>query len=229
MSDRILVMREGRQMAIFDHHEATQERVLSAAMGQSGDIFPEGDGIDRAAAAEAIAAIDRLVAGGTLVERTTRERRDSASHPARAVPRGHPPRRDRRVAPLLRLADSELFRPAQREPAHDRSGDHARRRGRAGAGRADPQHRPVGLLDGRPDGLRGRHAADPVPGHAALGGAVARHGDRSGTGLDQRSDRRLRRCSRHHRHPRYAGALPGRAGRVLRRTDRSPRPICRTG
>jgi rhamnose transport system ATP-binding protein len=69
MSDRILVMREGRQMAIFDHHEATQERVLSAAMGQSGDIIPEGDGIDREAAAEAIAAIDRLVAGGPLVER----------------------------------------------------------------------------------------------------------------------------------------------------------------
>ena len=34
MSDRILVMREGRQMAIFDHDEATQERVLAAAMGQ---------------------------------------------------------------------------------------------------------------------------------------------------------------------------------------------------
>jgi rhamnose transport system ATP-binding protein len=69
MSDRILVMREGRQMAIFDHHEATQERVLSAAMGQPGDIIPEGDGIDRGAAANAIAAIDLLVAGGSLVER----------------------------------------------------------------------------------------------------------------------------------------------------------------
>jgi rhamnose transport system ATP-binding protein len=34
MSDRILVMREGRQMAIFDRAEATQEKVLSAAMGQ---------------------------------------------------------------------------------------------------------------------------------------------------------------------------------------------------
>ena len=34
-SDRILVMREGRQMAIFDHDEATAERVLAAAMGQS--------------------------------------------------------------------------------------------------------------------------------------------------------------------------------------------------
>src|SRR5687768_7588693 len=68
MSDRILVMREGRQMAIFDHHEASQERVLSAAMWQSGDIVPEGDGIDRAAGAEAIAAIDRLVTGGSLIE-----------------------------------------------------------------------------------------------------------------------------------------------------------------
>ncbi len=69
MSDRILVMREGRQMAIFDHHEASQERVLAAAMGQSGDVFPEGDGIDRAAGAEAIAALDRLISGGNLAER----------------------------------------------------------------------------------------------------------------------------------------------------------------
>jgi len=69
MSDRILVMREGRQMAIFDHDEASQQRVLAAAMGQPGDIIPEGDGIDRAAAAEALAAIDRLVSGGPLVER----------------------------------------------------------------------------------------------------------------------------------------------------------------
>jgi rhamnose transport system ATP-binding protein len=68
MSDRILVMREGRQMAIFDHQEASQERVLTAAMGQSSDGLTEGDGIDREAAAEAIAAIDRLVAGGELVE-----------------------------------------------------------------------------------------------------------------------------------------------------------------
>jgi rhamnose transport system ATP-binding protein len=34
MSDRILVMREGRQMGIFSRAEATQERVLAAAMGQ---------------------------------------------------------------------------------------------------------------------------------------------------------------------------------------------------
>ncbi len=35
MSDRVLVMREGRQMGIFSRQEATQERVLAAAMGQS--------------------------------------------------------------------------------------------------------------------------------------------------------------------------------------------------
>ncbi len=35
MSDRILVMREGRQMGIFDHAEATQELIMAAAMGQN--------------------------------------------------------------------------------------------------------------------------------------------------------------------------------------------------
>jgi rhamnose transport system ATP-binding protein len=34
MSDRVLVMREGRQMGIFDRKDATQERVMTAAMGQ---------------------------------------------------------------------------------------------------------------------------------------------------------------------------------------------------
>jgi rhamnose transport system ATP-binding protein len=36
MSDRILVMREGRQMGIFDREEATQEIILTAAMGRRG-------------------------------------------------------------------------------------------------------------------------------------------------------------------------------------------------
>jgi rhamnose transport system ATP-binding protein len=35
MSDRILVMREGRQMGIFGREEATQENVMTAAMGQN--------------------------------------------------------------------------------------------------------------------------------------------------------------------------------------------------
>ncbi len=34
MSDRVLVMREGRQMAIFDRSEATEQSVMAAAMGQ---------------------------------------------------------------------------------------------------------------------------------------------------------------------------------------------------
>jgi rhamnose transport system ATP-binding protein len=44
MSDRILVMREGRQMGIFTHEEATQERVMTAAMGQSR-IAPETEAV----------------------------------------------------------------------------------------------------------------------------------------------------------------------------------------
>jgi len=35
MSDRILVMREGKQMGIFDGDEATQEIVMTAAMGRN--------------------------------------------------------------------------------------------------------------------------------------------------------------------------------------------------
>jgi rhamnose transport system ATP-binding protein len=35
MSDRILVMREGRQMGIFSREEANQETVMTAAMGQA--------------------------------------------------------------------------------------------------------------------------------------------------------------------------------------------------
>jgi rhamnose transport system ATP-binding protein len=35
ISDRVLVMREGRQMGIFERDEATQESVMTAAMGQA--------------------------------------------------------------------------------------------------------------------------------------------------------------------------------------------------
>ena len=65
MSDRVLVMREGRQMAVFDHREATQERVLSAAMGQPGDLFSD-DEIDQQAAAEARRVMDSLIASDSL-------------------------------------------------------------------------------------------------------------------------------------------------------------------
>jgi rhamnose transport system ATP-binding protein len=35
MSDRVLVMREGRQMAVVDGAAASQERILALAMGQA--------------------------------------------------------------------------------------------------------------------------------------------------------------------------------------------------
>jgi rhamnose transport system ATP-binding protein len=41
MSDRILVMREGRQMGIFDREKASQEIILAAAMGQDGGATEE--------------------------------------------------------------------------------------------------------------------------------------------------------------------------------------------
>ena len=41
MSDRILVMREGHQMAILDQAEANQERVLAHAMGQAPELEEE--------------------------------------------------------------------------------------------------------------------------------------------------------------------------------------------
>jgi len=45
MSDRVLVMREGRQMAILDRAEVTEERVMAAAMGQATpDLSPSSAG-----------------------------------------------------------------------------------------------------------------------------------------------------------------------------------------
>jgi rhamnose transport system ATP-binding protein len=42
MSDRILVMREGKQMGIFAREEATQETILTAAMGQNSSVMEAG-------------------------------------------------------------------------------------------------------------------------------------------------------------------------------------------
>ena len=39
MADRILVMREGRQMGILDADGATQEAVMSLATGQSSSAL----------------------------------------------------------------------------------------------------------------------------------------------------------------------------------------------
>jgi rhamnose transport system ATP-binding protein len=61
MSDRILVMREGRQMGIISHAEATQETVLAAAMGQAASVVAEEAGLDTRAGAAASAALDALI------------------------------------------------------------------------------------------------------------------------------------------------------------------------
>ena len=63
MSDRVLVMREGRQMAILDQREATQERVLAAAMGQSEEGLTAN--LDPAAA-QAMAVMDAVISGESL-------------------------------------------------------------------------------------------------------------------------------------------------------------------
>jgi rhamnose transport system ATP-binding protein len=42
LSDRVLVMREGRQMVILDRAEADQESVMTAAMGQRSADLPNG-------------------------------------------------------------------------------------------------------------------------------------------------------------------------------------------
>jgi rhamnose transport system ATP-binding protein len=115
MSDRILVMREGRQMAIFDHADATQERVLSAAMGQSGDLFPDAEGLDRAAAQEALAALDHLIAGADPTPDL--RGKDQATEPARAPLPAH---RERGWGEGTR--DDANHAPTASEPDGNRSG-----------------------------------------------------------------------------------------------------------
>jgi rhamnose transport system ATP-binding protein len=42
LSDRVLVMREGRQMAILERAEANEETVMTAAMGQRSAELSDG-------------------------------------------------------------------------------------------------------------------------------------------------------------------------------------------
>jgi ABC-type uncharacterized transport system ATPase subunit len=58
MSDRILIMREGHQMAILDQAEANQERVLAHAMGQAPELEEED-------ARAARRAVDALIDAGS--------------------------------------------------------------------------------------------------------------------------------------------------------------------
>jgi rhamnose transport system ATP-binding protein len=58
MSDRILIMREGHQMAILNHSEANQEKVLAHAMGQAPEL-------EDADARAALQAVDALIDAGS--------------------------------------------------------------------------------------------------------------------------------------------------------------------
>jgi rhamnose transport system ATP-binding protein len=82
MSDRILVMREGRQMAIVPHAEATQEGILALAMGQSRDVVEAAPDVDRAAGAAAAAALEALISGDAV------QAPDAALGPDAATPPG---------------------------------------------------------------------------------------------------------------------------------------------
>jgi rhamnose transport system ATP-binding protein len=58
MSDRILIMREGHQMAILNHSDANQEKVLAHAMGQAPEL-------EDADARAALQAVDALIDAGS--------------------------------------------------------------------------------------------------------------------------------------------------------------------
>ncbi len=84
MSDRILVMREGRQVAIIDHADASQERVLGAAMGQGGDLLVDEPGVDLIAGTAAAATIDLLTSGEVDPELLLRDPADPPAEGDRA-------------------------------------------------------------------------------------------------------------------------------------------------
>jgi rhamnose transport system ATP-binding protein len=91
MSDRILVMREGRQMATFDHGEATQERVLASAMGQAPSELAADAGLDVAAGAAAAAAIEALISGSDVTATgTTSSDPSSVESPSGPAPEPGP-------------------------------------------------------------------------------------------------------------------------------------------
>ena len=128
MSDRVLVMREGRQMAILDRDEATEETVMTTAMGQT---FTSGARRRELAAATTEAGTD---------------------------PRVQPAPADRGRRSDIRLVDRRLLlRPDLQSHRLERR-HHHRGGGRPDPGRAYPQHRPVGRLDRRLHRLHRRNA-----------------------------------------------------------------------
>ncbi len=118
--DRVLVMREGRQMAILDRADADPESVMNAAMGQ------------------------------TSADPTGRRHELAAPPcQAGTAPRTQPVGADRRRRHHLRLVDRRLLFVPHLQSHRLQRRDHHRGGGRSDAGRADAQHRPVGRFDRR--------------------------------------------------------------------------------
>ena len=132
MSDRILVMREGRQMAILDALGATQEEVLTAAMGQAelrSDRWPHDRRLilRRTSADQIRELVLVLVIVGLVVFFATQVEGYLSGRTFNRITTGVP----------------------------DRGG----RRRRSSARRPDPQHRPVGRVAVGLVGLRRGHHA----------------------------------------------------------------------
>ena len=126
MSDRVLVMREGRLVAEIARAEATQERVIAAAAGLGR--WHDRAGLRALKPQQLAAAAFRLREIGIVIALARRDR-------------------------LLRDPGAEL--PDGQQLAGHRQGrrDRRRRRGRRDDGRADAEHRPQRRLDGRPQRL----------------------------------------------------------------------------
>ena len=128
MSDRILVMREGRQMDIVDGAGATQEEILAQAMGQAEPV-PPVRGVER------------------MTDALLRRLRPSQVRELITLADHHRHRR------LLLDPDRQLPHRPDLQPRQHRVPHHRRRRRRPAAGGADPQPRPLGRLTGGAGGL----------------------------------------------------------------------------
>ena len=199
LSDRVLVMREGRQMAIFSREEANEETIMAAAMGQA--MTQEAAGLRREVAA--------------------------APCPAGADPRAEPPLPDPGRDRGLRLPDRQLLHLADVQSHRLERGDHHGGGRRPDAGRAHAQHRSFGRLDRGMHRLFRRHPDRRASGTVA--GSCRAHGSGAWRrhGRDQRRHRRLGTSAFDHRHARDARDLPRAAHRLFRRQDRDHRQPAR--
>ena len=134
MSDRVLVMREGRQMGIFAGADLDQERDHDRGGGDARDRRPEVMAPAPPPTAAAVLQAERV--------KSLSLRRRARPHRARLQPRRR------------RLPERAL-----RQPAADRHLDHLARGCGRDARHHHPQHRPVGRVDGRRGGLPDGRAA----------------------------------------------------------------------